>query len=117
MYFLPHKLNTINVQYCKCTRADHVPGDEAGTSQVSEGVDHGDNQGHHHNTGVYDVEFGAEVHLKPRNMEIKEKQDFRSNWVDHFTDSDMWIGGIVLTLNESGTFPVQLPFDNVLFKH
>lgn len=43
-----------------------VPGDETDTCQVSEDIDHGDHQGDDHNTGIYDVQPGAEIHFKPK---------------------------------------------------
>lgn len=44
----------------------HVPGDEAGTWQVREGVDHGDHQCDYHHAGVYDVQLGAEVYFETK---------------------------------------------------
>lgn len=45
-----------------------VPGDEAGSWQVTEGVNHGDHQRDDHNAGVYDVQLGAEVNFEPKKM-------------------------------------------------
>lgn len=47
-------------------RVQYVPGDKAGSCQVSEGVDHGDHQRDYNNTGVHDVQLGAEIHSEPK---------------------------------------------------
>lgn len=47
-------------------RVQCVPGDKAGSSEVSEGVDHSDHQRDYNNTGVYDVQLGAEINSEPK---------------------------------------------------
>jgi len=46
-----------------------VPGNQAGSWEIGECVDHGDHQGNGHNGSIYYVQFGAEIHLE------SEKED------------------------------------------
>lgn len=54
-------------------RVQYVPGDKAGSCQVSEGVDHGDHQCDYNNTGVYDVQLGAEINSEPKKISFEVK--------------------------------------------
>lgn len=56
-------------------RVQHVPGDKAGSRQVSEGVDHGDHQRDYDNTGVYDVQLGAEINSEPKKIGVKSRHE------------------------------------------
>lgn len=58
-----------------------VPGDEIGSWQVSEGVDHGHHQRDNHNTGIYDVQLGAEVNFEPKMWLIEHNmREFPCCW-------------------------------------
>lgn len=41
-----------------------VPWYEAGSWEVWESVNHGDDQSNHHNAGIHDIQLGAEVHME-----------------------------------------------------
>lgn len=58
--------------YSWLCRRKNVPGDETGSCQVREGVDHSDHQRDHHNTGIYDVQLGAEINFEPERQFIKQ---------------------------------------------
>lgn len=70
LYPLKNQMSNTTVRVIMCVswecRAEQVPGDETGSWQVCEGVDHGDHQRDYHDTGVYDVQLGAEVNFEPK---------------------------------------------------
>lgn len=57
-----------------------VPRDETGSCQVGEGVDHSDHQRDHHNTGIYDVQLGAEINFEPERKLNKQNMRRLTCW-------------------------------------
>lgn len=91
-----------------------LPGDETGTWQVGECVDHGDQQRDDHYTGIYDVQLGAEVHLKPK-VSHNKKQWHLTEGLRLFSDTLLVTPYPKDQSNICHTFPVQLPLQNFLF--
>lgn len=48
-----------------------VPGNQAGSWEIRECVDHGDHQGNGHNTSIYYVQFWAEIHLESEKDDLE----------------------------------------------
>lgn len=73
--------------FSKECKGEEVPGDEAGSWQFSEGVDHVDHECDYHNTGVYDVQLGSEVHFEPKKWEEGKLTIAwnKQKWPDHAT--------------------------------
>lgn len=106
-----------------------VPGEETGSWQVGEGVNHGDQQGDHHHAGIHDVQLGAEVNFEPKRRLVKHNVRRLTLLPDHtaacqhqnkqkkktlsWNTEDSSTG--TLKFNACFTFPAQFPLHNFPF--